>query len=307
MTDVLDVISKGNPGGYDIRHTSEFDMLKQLRQEEDRSVSYDVWARPLKSANWDVLKEKTTAVLQTKSKDFQILIWLTECFDRNFEGIAEGLSLINQFLKKFFDYFHPLDEMTRVSLFEWMERVYVDHILQISLKNDEVLTLDKWRLIQATKEQSLDALRKKLNFVSDEAIERMKKAVTVSLDDIKEIKTFLNFRIKDAPTFQDLIGCLRELIGIFDYRLEHKPVLLSLETSTMDPISLGERDEITVQNTVEEEEELYKDKDSREAELLEKIDNLAKLLAKENYIFAGEQIKLISQIIRKYGRDAAPS
>ncbi|USO02442.1 MAG: type VI secretion system ImpA family N-terminal domain-containing protein [Alphaproteobacteria bacterium] len=299
--DILNPISKEKPCGDNIRHTEEFDALKQLRKEEDHSVSYDIWARPLKSANWDALKEKTGKILQTKSKDLQILVWYTECFSNNFENLLSALTLVNKFVKKFFGAFHPLDESTRISLFEWIERVYVDRILRVSLRGDQALTLDIWRHTLFPKEQNIDKLRKKLNFVSDKEIETMKELVEDCFEEIQDIKMFLNTRIKEAPTFQEFIGCLNELVGIFEYRLEHKEKV-TLETSPVDSISLGERDDGVSMPGIEEEYESAEEDLDQEKTLLRKIDDLEELLARKQYMLASEQVRLAGQIIKQQGK-----
>ena len=218
---LLEPIQKKAPSGIDIRYTNEFDALKELRKEEDRSVSYDIWARPLKAANWDELQERSIDILTHKSKNLQILVWLTESFPKTFEGIYDGISLIQQFVEKFFDSFYPQEPSVRVALLEWIQRIYTERVIMSPFGQDRLLTLDQWRYALFEKTPQTELLRKKL-MMSDQAfLLQQQKMIQATLDSLNDLKKFLSSHLTDSPTFQDLFASLQEILAILTIKQEN--------------------------------------------------------------------------------------
>lgn len=296
-TKILNPISGDNPAGADLRQSKELDHLRALRKEEDRTISYDVWVHPLKIANWDLLKEESENLLTRKTKDLQILIWFTECFEKNFQGLKQGLSLINEFIQMFFETFYPLDIATRLSLLEWMERVYTDRLMVVPfVASEEDLTLDRWRYALFSRDQQIDLLRKKLLFMSVEYTHQLKEIVEDCLLSVKEIKTFLGQRMKDSPTFNHLMEGLNEILGILDYRLEQQ-VVMDLETQ-----KIAEPEIKNPQPSVEILELLDNSVLSPDMTVIEKINDLVQVLKVEGYIQAAELVQFAGEMVKKYGK-----
>jgi type VI secretion system ImpA family protein len=220
FNDILRPISKDHPAGTDIRHTQVFDDLKELRREEDKTLSYDVWIRPLKAASWDELQQKAQQVLGQQAKDLQVLVWFTECFKKDFDGVYQGIFLASQFLQIFFDSFYPIDSEARVSILEWLARIYTERILTIPFGHHEKLTLDQWRYALFIKDpQLIEFLRNQLQGTAIDEINQVKTLIESCIGEVKSLKSFLWKHLPDAPTFQELLESLDEINGILDYRI----------------------------------------------------------------------------------------
>ena len=95
--------------GYDISISKIYDDIKNARFEEDSTVSFGVWQRELKKANWELTEQLCVDALRTKSKDFQILGWLIEALVMldGFSGIIRGIQILNEFSKAFWKTGYP--------------------------------------------------------------------------------------------------------------------------------------------------------------------------------------------------------
>ena len=85
-----------NSVGFDISLSRTYDEIKEARFEEDDSVSFGVWERDLKKADWQKVEKLCVEALESQSKDLQIVCWLIESlvFLENFSGLAKGIEIL---------------------------------------------------------------------------------------------------------------------------------------------------------------------------------------------------------------------
>jgi type VI secretion system protein ImpA len=95
--------------GVDLSLSSIYDEIKNARIDEDNEVSYGVWERPLKKADWKKVAELSISSLKTDSKDLQLVAWLMEalCAQKGFAGILEGIIVLRSFLESFWNSCFP--------------------------------------------------------------------------------------------------------------------------------------------------------------------------------------------------------
>lgn len=114
--------------GYDISISKIYDDIKNARFEEDSSVSFGVWQRELKKADWALTEHLCVDALQTKSKDFQILGWLIEALVMldGFAGIIRGIQILTEFSRVFWEIGYPRkddnssDTEQKLRISEWI-------------------------------------------------------------------------------------------------------------------------------------------------------------------------------------------
>jgi type VI secretion system protein ImpA len=99
-----------NPAGEDLRY-SLHEEIKEARREDDLLNRGD-WQREVKKADWTRMIALCTEALAKKSKDLQIAAWLTEALTvrDGFEGLTDGLKIMNGLLEGFWDHLHPAIE-----------------------------------------------------------------------------------------------------------------------------------------------------------------------------------------------------
>jgi len=109
---LLAPIREDAPCGDDYSFSIEFDQIKRAREEDDPHLSQGEWATALKVADWPVVVEQSTEVLQHKSKDIRAASWLIEglAHVQGYQGMADGCELLSQLCDRYWTQLYPLAE-----------------------------------------------------------------------------------------------------------------------------------------------------------------------------------------------------
>lgn len=96
------------PSGQSVRYSGEYDSIQNARRAEDEVEQGD-WKREVKKADWQAVIAQAVETLSTKSKDLQIVAWLTEALVKRhgFPGLRDGLRLIRELHEGFWDSLYP--------------------------------------------------------------------------------------------------------------------------------------------------------------------------------------------------------
>lgn len=97
-----------NPAGENLRYAQVYEDIKEARRTDD-SLNLGDWKHAVKTSDWDKVIVLTSDVLSKKTKDLQLASWLTEALlhEEGFEGLAAGISIINRFLKDYWESIYP--------------------------------------------------------------------------------------------------------------------------------------------------------------------------------------------------------
>ena len=98
-----------DPAGPSLRHDGLYDDLRQARQFDDPSLPRGIWEVELKRADWPRVLSLSAAALEKRSKDLQLAAWMVEALVhlRGFQGLADGLQVINVLIDLFWNDLHP--------------------------------------------------------------------------------------------------------------------------------------------------------------------------------------------------------
>jgi type VI secretion system protein ImpA len=106
--DLLNPIPGGNPAGENLRYAPVFDKIKEARRQEDDAPQGD-WTYERKVADWPLAVKLISETLATKSKDLQLVAWLSEAMliREGVSGLREVLDLTRGLLESFWDGLYP--------------------------------------------------------------------------------------------------------------------------------------------------------------------------------------------------------
>ncbi|MGB9105338.1 MAG: type VI secretion system protein TssA [Terriglobales bacterium] len=106
--ELLSPIPGPNPGGVNLRHDPIYDKIKEARREDDE-VPQGEWARELKKADWPLVIKLCSDAVANRSKDLQLVGWLTEALIRRegFAGLRQGIELCRGMLEQFWENLFP--------------------------------------------------------------------------------------------------------------------------------------------------------------------------------------------------------
>ncbi|MBZ2184140.1 MAG: type VI secretion system protein TssA [Bryobacter sp.] len=139
--DILQPIAGENPAGADLRYDPVYDKIKEARREEE-DIEQGDWKRERKVADWQLTSKLCEEVLATRSKDLQLAAWLTEAAvrQRGFEGLIEGLRLVQALIEQFWDQLYPEledgDAEFRATPLDWLAGKITDLVRTLSLTRD---------------------------------------------------------------------------------------------------------------------------------------------------------------------------
>ncbi|WP_027720875.1 type VI secretion system protein TssA [Maridesulfovibrio zosterae] len=140
---LLSPLSETSPCGEYLIYSETYDAIKDARREEDINLPRGVWTRELKRADWPKVFRLCEDALATSSKDLQIAAWLTEASFCLYgaKGLYDGLNLILEMTKTFWDSVHPLpdgDIDKRTAPFLWMNAVLAERVKFLAITEPEI-------------------------------------------------------------------------------------------------------------------------------------------------------------------------
>ena len=272
ITDILAGIA-GSPDevGYDVSVSKVYDDIKHARFEEDSSVSFGVWERELKKADWELTEKLAVEALKTKSKDFQILGWLIEALVvlDGFTGIARGITVLTEFSKAFWITGYPRkddnssDTEQKQHICEWIFNIVAQRSKFIPfIKGDDTVNLYQYEyaldlkntairspnssseiLENARKDghSTLEDIENKVNGVSQTEVD----SVMTSIGDIRNAKTTLDEAFKEIvdEEFNSFSGLMKNLDTI--ERIMNRKNSKDLDNeAVVKNVDISKRDEI---------------------------------------------------------------
>jgi type VI secretion system protein ImpA len=136
---LLDPISADQPVGADLRWTPDWDRITEARRADDPLASGKWAKKERKAADWRLTYELATSLLQERSKDLQLAMWLTEAGMKlhGFSGLRDGLAIARELMVRYWNEgLYPKIEdgpEDRAGPFDWLNDKLVDSISAIAI------------------------------------------------------------------------------------------------------------------------------------------------------------------------------
>ncbi|MDE2075847.1 MAG: type VI secretion system protein TssA [Burkholderiales bacterium] len=156
--DLLSPISAEQPGGEDLSFSSEFDQIAEMRREDDPTLDQGEWVTSLKVANWPGVVALCSDLLQHRSKDLRLAMWLTEslALTEGYAGLHTGLAVCAALSERFWDHLHPTiengDMEERVGNLSWLLQRLVslsDTLPVVRQKQGASFSLQDWQMAKS--------------------------------------------------------------------------------------------------------------------------------------------------------------
>ena len=102
---LLNPIRADQPSGADLSFSPELDAITLARKFDDPSLDQGEWLTDLKEADWDFVVKRCAALLEQKSKDLRLAVWLAEAGAKKYRmrGLAEGLRVLAGLFEQYWD------------------------------------------------------------------------------------------------------------------------------------------------------------------------------------------------------------
>jgi type VI secretion system protein ImpA len=109
---LLAPVSPDRPCGEDLAFSSEIDAIVRARQADDPSLEQGAWVTELKEADWKFVAKQCAQLIEKRSKDLQLAVWLAEAEARTggLRGLADSLILVASLCERYWDGVYPLPD-----------------------------------------------------------------------------------------------------------------------------------------------------------------------------------------------------
>jgi type VI secretion system protein ImpA len=95
--------------GVDLSFSPELDDIAKARMYDDPTLDQGEWVVALKEADWDFVGARCVKLLESKSKDMRLAVWLAEAHarTRGFRGLGDGYALLAGLCEHYWDGLYP--------------------------------------------------------------------------------------------------------------------------------------------------------------------------------------------------------
>jgi len=109
---LLAPVSAEKPCGGDLAFSSEIDAIVRARQADDPSLEQGAWVTDLKEADWKFVARQCAQLIETRSKDLQLAVWLAEAAARTdgLRALGDSLLLVAMLCERYWDGLYPLPD-----------------------------------------------------------------------------------------------------------------------------------------------------------------------------------------------------
>ena len=106
---LLKPVSAGAPCGEDLAFSPELDAIVQARKADDPTIEQGAWVTTLKEADWKFVTKRCALLIETRSKDLQLAVWLAEASAKTggLRLLGDALLVIGGLCERFWEDLYP--------------------------------------------------------------------------------------------------------------------------------------------------------------------------------------------------------
>ena len=102
-------VGGASPCGEDLAFSPELDAIAQARKADDPSIEQGAWVTTLKEADWKFVAKRCALLIETRSKDLQLAVWLTEASAKTggLRSLGDALQVVAALCERYWDGMYP--------------------------------------------------------------------------------------------------------------------------------------------------------------------------------------------------------
>lgn len=112
IEELLAPVSDEHPCGEDLAFSSELDALAKARVADDPSLEQGAWVTTLKEADWKFVATGCAKLIEKRSKDLRLAVWLAEASAKTsgFRALGDSLLAVAALCERYWDGLFPLPD-----------------------------------------------------------------------------------------------------------------------------------------------------------------------------------------------------
>lgn len=264
---LLAPLADGSGVGAYLRYDPIYDKIRESRKQDDDSLSQGIWQHDLKKADFVTVEILCAEALEFRSKDIQIVAWLTDAWLAldSIKGFSRGLKLCKDLCATYWANMHPQEDddglEARIRIFEWMSEEFSNRLMSVPLTYNPMsqeyatLTLADWISALSTEtvakrstdyqkllseaegkgKITLNTFRKILNTTDGRYLQKIFVYAKAAREDTEYLAEFLSHKLgKQASGFGRVKACLDDVLRIAQTTLEQRNLPLSYDESEVE-------------------------------------------------------------------------
>jgi type VI secretion system protein ImpA len=106
---LLTPVGDASSCGEDLAFSPELDAIAQARKADDPSIEQGAWVTTLKEADWKFVAKRCAFLIETRSKDLQLAVWLTEASAKTggLRSLGDALQVVAALCERYWDGMYP--------------------------------------------------------------------------------------------------------------------------------------------------------------------------------------------------------
>lgn len=139
IAQLLNPINDASPCGEDLSFSRELDEIAEAQRADDPTLDQGEWVTTLKEADWGLVVKRCTALLETRSKDLRLAVWLAEAAAKTggFRDLGDGYRVVAGLCDRYWDGLYPVaeegDQERRIGNLSWLLKRSVQLVREIPL------------------------------------------------------------------------------------------------------------------------------------------------------------------------------
>ena len=212
---LLAPIAADQPCGEDLAFSPEFDAINRARQADDPSIEQGAWVTTLKEADWKFVARRCAELIETRSKDLQLAVWLAEAAAKTdrLAGLAASLRLLGALCERYWEHVHPLPDEDgherRIGNLAWIAARIAPLVKDVPLADG--LTMLAWEAARARGPDSVAELEAARTKATPAARQALAETAHDCLAALVELERVVDERLgADGPSFGAARAALRD-------------------------------------------------------------------------------------------------
>ena len=218
---LLAPIAPDNPCGDDLAFSPEVDEIARARLADDPSLEQGAWVTALKEADWKLVGKRCAGLLQTRSKDLQLAVWLAEANAKTggMRGLAEGLGLVAALCERYWEGLHPqADEdgfERRIGVLAWLAGRIAPLVKTMPLADNGMLTLQAWEVARARGAEAVAELETARARIKGDVVQALLADCEACQAALQELERVVDAQLgADGPGYSVGRAALRDVVDL---------------------------------------------------------------------------------------------
>ncbi len=112
IAQLLNPISVTQACGEDLSFSNDLDAIAKARIHDDPTLDQGEWVVALKEADWPFVAARCAQLIESRSKDLRLAVWLAEAHakTRHFRGLGDGYALLAGLCEHYWDGLYPVPD-----------------------------------------------------------------------------------------------------------------------------------------------------------------------------------------------------